>query len=337
MDLLKSIACLTVITLTVTASAAVRMEIASEAGPNANAQREWLQLLADLGVTGVRIRGVAAGDKPRVEELGTPDRPLPKVLGILTRNGVLELPKARFRTRDRTQLAEYLARLEGEGAAGVTVDRGKFGLTRDQFETLWVALGMPIGPIDEQERLAGIVERTAAAARLPLHIDTRAKPALLAKPATTKVASLARGTALALLLRAEGLVLRPEKPVGKPVRLVVATAYGAEGDAWPIGYEPDASPGDTAPVLMKSIPVEVAGFTLTEALDAIEPRLGGIPIVYDEFALRRDAIDPTAVQVELARTKTFYKRIIDRLAFQARLKTELKVDEAGTPFVWLTR
>lgn len=294
-------------------------------------------MLADLGVNGVRVRGINPGDQPRVEELGTPDRPLPKVLGILTRDGVLMLPRARFRLRDRAKLSEYLARLEGEGAAGVTTDRGNFGLTLAQFETVFVALGEPIGPIDQNAPLLSVAEQAAAAAQMPLNVEARARAALLARPTTTKVAPLSRGTALAILLRAEGLVLRPEKPIGKPVWLTIAPAYDDEQESWPIGYQPEQSPRDAAPVLMKSIPVEVAGFTLTEALAAIEPRLEGLPILFDDFALRRDAIDPTTVQVELARTKTFYKRILQRLAFQARLKTELKVDEAGTPFVWLTR
>ncbi|MEO1497661.1 MAG: hypothetical protein AAFV43_10970 [Planctomycetota bacterium] len=337
MDVLKSLACVTVITLTTAANAAVRMEIASESGPNANAQREWLQLLAELGVSGVRIRGVNPGDEPRVEDLGSPDPPLPRVLGVLDRRGVLYLPGGRFTIRDRTKLAAYLARLEGDGAASVTAERGAFGLTRDEFETVFRALGEPIGVIDNQQPLRSLVERAVSDARLPLEVDRRASPALSARPATAKVDGLARGTALAILLRAEGLLLHPEKPVGGTLRLRIASSYNNEAAPWPIGYEPDKSPGDTSPALMESIPVEISGFTLAEALDAIEPRLGGTPIVFDAFALRRDAIDPAAVQVELARTKTFYKRIIDRLAFQARLKTELRVDEAGEPFIWLTR
>ncbi|TWT46396.1 hypothetical protein Pla111_14920 [Botrimarina hoheduenensis] len=334
---MRSLACLIVLTATTAASAVVRMEIASESGPNATAQSAWLQLLAELDVTGVRVRGLGPGDKPSVEDLGTPERPLPRVLGILTRQGVLELPGGRFTIRQREALAAYLERLEGDGAAAVTAKRGRFGLTRDEFQKVFVALGAPIGAINRQESLEALLLRTAAQSGMPLWIDPRAKPALRARPTTDKVATLARGAALAVLLRAEDLSLAPEKPVGQPVRLTVAPSYGENKEAWPIGYKPETSPSQTAPVLMQRLPVEIEGFTLAQALDAIEARLGGVPLVYDEFALRRDAIDPTTTPVKLARTETFYKRIIDRLAFQAGLKTELRIDEAGTPFVWLTR
>jgi len=41
--------------------------------------------------------------------------------------------------------------------------------------------------------------------------------------------------------------------------------------------------------------------------------------------------------VKLARTKTSYKRVIDRILSQARLASEVRVDEAGVPFLWISR
>lgn len=172
---------------------------------------------------------------------------------------------------------------------------------------------------------------------MPLKIDDRAWAALEAPPATTKVDGLSRGAALAILLRGEGLALRPEKPTGEPLRLTIVPQHGADRDAWPVGYDPEGSTSETAPVLMQSIPVEIDGFSLADAVGAIEARLGGVPIVFDAFALRSRGIDPATTQVSIKRTKTFYKRILDRLAFQARLQAKLRVDEAGTPFVWLSR
>ena len=47
-------------------------------------------------------------------------------------------------------------------------------------------------------------------------------------------------------------------------------------------------------------------------------------------------IDPTTAAVSLPETTTYYDRILDRLLFQAKLKYQLRTDEAGKPFLWIT-
>ena len=34
--------------------------------------------------------------------------------------------------------------------------------------------------------------------------------------------------------------------------------------------------------------------------------------------------------------RTFYKKALENVLFQARLRSELRVDEAGTPFLWIS-
>jgi len=53
--------------------------------------------------------------------------------------------------------------------------------------------------------------------------------------------------------------------------------------------------------------------------------------------VERTRIDPAAIQVQLARTRSSYKRIIDRVLSPARLYSQIRVDESGTPFLWITR
>jgi len=68
----------------------------------------------------------------------------------------------------------------------------------------------------------------------------------------------------------------------------------------------------------------------------VGPRLG-IPLLIDQAALERHDIDPTQIKIELPRTRTYYKRVLDRILSQARLKGELRADEAGNVFYWVTR
>lgn len=66
------------------------------------------------------------------------------------------------------------------------------------------------------------------------------------------------------------------------------------------------------------------------------PRMG-VPVYWDHATLRAKKIDPAKIDVKLARQKTRLIRVADRLLFQARLRGELKVDEAGTVFYWISR
>jgi hypothetical protein len=105
---------------------------------------------------------------------------------------------------------------------------------------------------------------------------------------------------------------------------------------WPIGWELQQTPGQTAPSLFEFLNAEVDGYTLEETLAAIGPRLR-IPIYLDRAALAAHRIDLAQIQVRLPRTRIFYKRLIDRVLAQARMGSELRIDEAGKPFLWVTR
>jgi len=74
---------------------------------------------------------------------------------------------------------------------------------------------------------------------------------------------------------------------------------------------------------------------LADALEALKPRLE-LPLLMDHNSLIRFRIDPSKVQVAIPAGKTFYKKILDHLLSQAGMSAELRVDEADTPFLWIT-
>jgi hypothetical protein len=81
--------------------------------------------------------------------------------------------------------------------------------------------------------------------------------------------------------------------------------------------------------------VHIEDFTLTEVLDALRPRLK-VPFVLDHYRMQREGIDPDEVRVNFPEKRTFYGQVFSRVLLQARLRHELRQDEAGTPFVWIT-
>ncbi len=315
------------------------VELVSDRGVQATTAQPWLQLLSDAGAANVRMRGAQPGDQPRLEDLSGGGAEIYKLTGVLGRDALL-FPKAKFTLRDRDKLKTYLADLKADGPASIMAVKGMFGLTEPQFKQVYESLSQSIGIETDGRPLAEVLNAAAARLSLELTIESKAATAMRgAPPVEGDFGSLASGAALAGMLRGAGLELRPEKPRGGEVRLLVAVAgedvHQRSDGAWPIGWPVEGSPREAAPILFEFLNVEIDGFTLEEAMGAITPRLN-MPVHWDARALVAKKIDPATTPVNLARTRTYYKRLLDKLLFQARLKAHLRIDEAGTVFLYIS-
>jgi hypothetical protein len=333
---------------TARAAAPIELELATTGGLQITAPQQWLQLLASLGIDDVQIRGANAGDEPRLENRGSDARPRYHVVGILAAGEELHLPGGNFRASDRGKLKDYFTRLSADGAEGTIASRGRFGLTEKQLAAVHADLAQPIDFTTKGVPPREILNRLQAKFALHISSDADADRILRdAEPAQDEVRGLTAGTGLAMILRSYGLALRPEKSLGEAtvyqIAPVAARIDGGAGrdagkgeDSWPVGTPSEKSPRELAPVLMEFLNVEIDGYTLAEAVDAMGPRIK-IPIYWDHAALATAHIDPNGVKVSIPKTRTYYKRVLDRVLAQGRLAGELRTDEAGTPFLYITR
>ena len=344
------------ICLAATASAAaappVALEIATERGVQITAPQEWLQLLAGIGIEQVRIRGLEPGDEPRTTNTGSPQRPSYHVLGIITTHDQLRLPGGTFAHGDRAKLKDYFDRLSADGAESLTAPRGRFGLTEKELAAAFADLSQSIDFETKGQQPQAVLDQLQKKLPGKIVIDTAAEQPLRdAKPIADEMKGISTGTALAMMLRPCGLVMRPEKPRGQAVsyRITAADADAINQSTlgktsspdpnqknWPIGWEPDKSPGEMAPSLLETLNAEIGGYSLEEAIGAITPRLK-LPLYIDHTSLAAHKIDLAKIQIKLPRAKMSYKRLLDRVLTQAHLGCSIRTDESGAPFLWVTR
>ncbi|MEM6330164.1 MAG: hypothetical protein AAF790_07940 [Planctomycetota bacterium] len=333
------------------AAATVTLELSTERAMQATALQEWLQLASGAGVATTRIRGAQAGDKTAIETTQTSAGVLYRVTGVLTARGELRLPGGVFTRRDGAKLRDYVARLKADGAEAMTAATGTFGLTKPQFDAVLKQLSRPTG-FDASQPAAGqgataaaFVQHVSERLAMRVVVDQAAAAALRGgPPLEPRIAGLSIGTALAVAAKQRGLIVVPVKPRGRPVELHLRVARRdaraaerqEDEESWPVGYEVKGPPRPVAPDLMQAINVEIDGFTLAEAVAAVTPRLK-LPVLWDHDALASHRIDPAEVSVRLPRAKLSYKRILEKLLFQARLRGQLRTDEAGAPFFWISR
>jgi hypothetical protein len=363
LNLLLTLACAT----PCVAAPPIELELATERGLQITAPQEWLQLLAGIGLENVRIRGTQPGDAPKVANSGTDDRPRFEVLGIITARNQLELAGGTFSRSDVARIKDYFDRLAADGAESLTATRGMFGLTEKEITAVFTDLAQPIDFPTKGQLPQKVIDRLQAKFASKLQFETGAQQALRdANPVADDFQGIAAGTALAIILRTIGLEFRPEKARGEPIVYVVSTAGSSveptassktasgrppvatrtfnragrtddnELKHWPIGWELHDTPGRTAPSLFVVRNAEIEGYSLAETLAALAPLIK-IPMLIDQAALAAHDIDLTKVQVVLPKTRSSYKRVIDRALATARLGSQVRTDDAGKPFLWITR
>jgi hypothetical protein len=337
---------------TALAAPPVELELATERGVQITAPQEWLQLLAGIGIEHVTIRGIQPDDAPRVTNTGSAQKPDYHVIGVITLHDQLRLPGGTFSRGDRAKLKDYFDRLSADGAESLTASHGRFGLTEKELTATFADLSQPIDFETKDQPPRAVLDQLQKRRGLKLQLeDAVAQELSNAKPMSDELKGLTSGTALAMLLRPCGLVMRPEKQRGQPVvyRIVAAEADAASQSTlgktsspdpnqkiWPIGWEPEKSLGEIAPSLLESLNAEINGYSLQEALAAITPRLK-LPLYLDHASLAAHKIDPAKVQVKLPKARMSYKRLLDRVLAQAHLGCSIRVDESGMPFLWVTR
>lgn len=331
-------------------AATVSLEIATAPGVQPTAHHQWLQLLAKVGVNRVRVRGGKAGDKPDIATLSPETY---HVVGVLISDNKLLLPAGSFGRRDTGRLRDYFDRLLKDGPDRQTEAIGNFGLTRQEFEavfgdlggpTLFPTKGLTVEQLLAQANKSLKFKIAYAPTTIPAQVSNPARTSnrpqtskrLAARqPLDTELSQLTIGTAMAIALRSEGKILVPEKPRGKAIQYRV-TRLEKNAEAWPVGYKPDARSSEVSPEIMEFTNVEIDGFTLAEVVDVIGPRLK-IPVVWDTATLAQHKIEPAKINVRLPSSRRTYKSILRKLLSQGRLKGELRVDEVGTAFYWITR
>ncbi len=308
----------------------IDVEVITEPGVPITAPQQWAQLLGTMDLGRVRLRPATTGDAPGVTQKGTRF----KIVAVLNSRGELIIDKKRYRARDRKTLAnffELLAKTESFGE-----ELGRFNLTQNQFRQVHSNLSKVLGLSTLGKRPAELINQLRDKFSVPITEKPSARALLREAPLLQiELGELSTGTALAMALREAGLMLVPQKPVGKPLQIRIEPE-DPKWQSWPVGWKPEGSPRELAPQLFEFLSAEIDGYPLEQALEALKPRMGML-VVYDARTLARRGIDPTQIPVKHPAARTYLKRVVDRLLSQARLAGELRVDERGQLFYWITQ
>jgi len=316
-------------------SARIEMEVSMEPGLSPTASHDWHKILTDLNVDGVRLRGAKPTDKPEITTSGTASSPSYKVMARLSGSSVLTVPGGRFQTSDRAALGAWLTKLREEGPARASGGpRLPFGLTQDQFTQVGKDLTQRVTFSTKGKTPTEVIDKLASSLALPLTAD-RAQAALLkAAPAVdVELQGLSAGTAAAYVLSNAGLALAPRSARGQPLGYAIINAE-TKDQRWPIGLPPVRPKTELAPKMFETVPVELDEVEISTLLEHISERTK-LPILVDRRSLAKVNVDLATTTVSLPKKNLVYASVLDRTLGPKFLEYDIRVDDAGKPFLFI--
>lgn len=330
---------LLIVTLAASAAAAaerprVTFELITRPGLPATAPQQWQRALAEAGISGLRIRSGTGDDEMSIRNQGTGASPSYKVVGILSAGNVLYLPGGKFTLRETGKLRKWLDNLRDAGAEGVTARRGAFGMTPGQLRQIQDDLKRPVHFSTAGMPAVTAVRQITAGLGISLETDAGATRALAGVKVADELEGLSGGTALAAILRPAGLVLQPRRQRGGSLAYRLGKPR-AGGDAWPVGWKPNKRRAEVLPALFEMLNVEIKEIPVSEALQAIEGRLQ-VPFLHDRNAMALHGADPATAAADVPEKRMSYSQVLRKILSQAKLRYELRVDDADKPFLWIT-
>lgn len=313
----------------------VELELVTQEGFAITGQQKWLRMLSELQFDRLRIRQASGSETIEVKRAGSERAPVYQVTGALTRGDLLVLPGGRFSIRDKGRIAAWKAQLLRSGPGGIEPRvRAAFGLSSEQLVAMHQRLAAPVVETTKGKTPKEIVRSVARTLPGGVTIDpdvTRSFEGQWTTP--EEMNNLSAGTVLAATIRPMGLVLVPQAVSETNVRLIITDVRKA-GESWPVGWPPEKNERELAPKLFEFFTFEAPGNPLTEALAALQANLE-LPLLFDHNGLARHRIDVAKTMITYPASRSYYKKVLDRVLFQAKLKAEVRVDEAGEPFIWV--
>jgi hypothetical protein len=309
----------------------VELEIAgsSQLGAAMSFQ-EWGQALSKAGVQNFRLRSAQEGDKAAIEVAGTDQVPVYKVTAVLGAGDELLVPGGRFRRTQCKELATWLNDIAKHGPPEKREKLAAFGLTASQFKKVTADLAKKVGFSTKGMTRNDAVSKIGEQLGLTLKVE-----GTLADGDDTieeDLSALSSGSALACILRPIGACMTPQVD-GETLSYTVKKAE-LDKEVWPVGW-PAEGAQKVLPALYEFHNVNVSGVSATKLLEVVSKQIE-VPALLDHNALARHGIDPDKAVVSHPQQRTTYSVALRKMLGKIKLKFEVRVDEAGKPFLWVS-
>jgi hypothetical protein len=302
------------------------------------AAQEWGRVFQELGFS-PRFRQPRPGETMLVEDSELDDKPIVRLVGGLAADGALVLADRKFTQTELKPLGELLQNFQRYGAGGPPESNPTWGLTDEQLGGLMaklseschgpVTLDTAVLTLDALELPDGMRLTFTPAAR-DLALGRRPESA----PESIDLTGFSRGTGLAIVLAQYGLGFRPV--VSDAGTCNIEIDRGDEtSNLWPVGWKTQEATVDVLPAWLKSIPIDLDEVEIDTVTQVLADRLE-IGHFTSHHALAAAGLDPAVLTYTHRNARVSPFRLTTSMGDKLGLGFDLRTDEAGHLFLWLT-
>ncbi|MFO1045705.1 MAG: hypothetical protein U0941_28315 [Planctomycetaceae bacterium] len=309
--------------------------LTSNDGGGLHAQ-QWSKMLEPLDVS-IQIQR-QTDEKTEVRERIVGTLRYVTAVGTLDRSGRINFPNRSFELGDGAKLREWVNELKTYGAQGTPDGQPMWGLSKEQFTTMYDAL---VKPAEAEYRDLLLTE---AIAKLPLPKQypvrfSQAALALVKQPGAKnrvrqEVKGFSAATALAIMLNDCKLGFRPNRTPAEGFELLVEP-LGQKQALWAIGWPLQKQRFKAAPKFFAMTQIELDNVSLSDLLPTVS-ELTETPVMLDYYEIEEKNIDFPSLKVSVKRTQTSWSVALKSAVVSRKLSREIWQDEAGRAFVWIT-
>ena len=312
------------------------LEISGNSSTAPGTQQRWMQMLQKVGADRVSSKTLSGG-VAGVEESSSGGTRLIKVRGFLE-GSKLELPGGSYRLRDTARIRDLLQKFRDDGMETTLSEKHDFGLTANQLVDLAEKFAKPVAEPTKGKPFVKVIDSIASQTGVRFVRDASARAALAGQEKVSQeFQGMSSGTALAAMVKPLGLVLEPNRKQGQQVQVHIKRAEAGK-QSWPAGRDPEQAPVMVEPNMFQKMPIGIKNYPLDKVMAAVQQK-AKIPFIYDEQVIAAEEIDVAGTKVSISNKNGILMVMIGKLLRQTkprRLSSELRVDDAGKPFLWIT-
>ncbi|MCA9212977.1 MAG: hypothetical protein KDB27_07930 [Planctomycetales bacterium] len=310
----------------ISAEKRVKIEVLTSSNASFESAHEWLAVLKRFDFDQVRMRSMKPSDNaPSIRGNDTTGNTV-TVRALITPDNKLAVPGAKFSRSNTTELSKWLTNLRQPSRK----DSAKESKADDdQLMQIRQKMAQKLSIPSKGEKMLVFLSGTRDW-DVPVSVN-QAAYIQQSDEILDDLSPLSRGTALAIAARQFHAAVSPDAGNGT----LVITAAGKSDREWPIGWKPERPLPLLVPKMMDKLTIEVKDRPLSEVLNAIQAKVK-IPFFVDHSSLARQRIDLDGTRVNIKPTRVGYSRILSSVLTRNLLSGEVRVDEAGTPFYWIT-
>lgn len=310
----------------------VQLEVAVDPRLPPTTQQDWMRRLAAAGIERVRLRTGLPDDRPEIRTLGG-NPPDYAVRAVINSANELLVPGAKFRATEAERLKSWLDELLEKGPPDSRPKQTPLGIDIIRFQAVHEDLARPVTSSTVNRPRSEVFAEMAKMTKFAVIADPAVKTKIDDDPVAAELQGFALGTAMAYILRSKGLALVPRADAAATTLVVVPARKGL--GVWPVGWPPEGPETESQPKLLEFLTVNISNSPITEVVQAVSRRID-LPYLWDDVALARFGLQPEESLVNVPQTKTTHYRLLQQTLFQAKLRGEIRLDEAGRAFLWIT-